>query len=603
MTETNTIPLNKLVPWTGNVRRTGVSEGLEELAASIAAHGLLQAPIVRKIKRGKFAVVAGQRRLMALRLLASRGAIAADMAVPCQLVSEEADAGEISLAENIVRVAMHPADQFEAFRDLVDRGTDIGAVAARFGVSEAVVTKRLKLGRLSPVVLDAYRNGDIDLEAAQAFAISDDHAAQERVLADLSDWQRSPSSIRRYLTEGEIPASDKRVRFVGLDAYEQAGGAVRRDLFDDDDSGTIIDQTLLNSLVAEKLSAVAADIRAEGWAWVEIAGDFDRSMLTDYRRAKPVQHELSEEQEALSSALAEEYDSLADSAEADDGDEAVLARLDEIDQALAAIEESRTVWPAEILAMAGAVVTLAYDGSPDVLRGLVRRGEEPERLPEDESSPRKPAGISSALTEALTGEKSLIVSRALAGNPSVALASVVHALTLQTFYRFAREQSCLQITMRDMRPRDDEDESHGGWAERLPQEPEELFAWCLAQPQETLLALLAYLAGKTVDTVQRKADAAGSLRLCHGDALARALGVDMASSFTPGAENYFARISGAQIVSALCEAKGVPAAPSWSKMKKAELAAFAAREIAGTGWLPEVMHLRNESSVTVDEAA
>ena len=603
MTETHSIPLNKLVPWTGNVRKTGVSEGLEELAASIAAHGLLQAPIVRKVKRGKFAVVAGQRRLMALQLLASQGAIAADMAVPCQLVSEEVDAGEISLAENVVRVAMHPADQFEAFRDLIDRGTDVASVAARFGVSEAVVAKRLKLGRLSPVVLAAYRAGEIDLEEAQAFAISDDQAAQERVLADLNDWQRSPSSIRRHLTEGEIPATDKRVRFVGLDAYEQAGGAVRRDLFDDDDSGTIIDQTLLNSLVAEKLSVVAADVRAEGWAWVEIAGDFDRSMLTDFCRAQPLRHELSEEQEALSAALAEEYDSLADSAEADDGDDAVMARLDEIDQALAAIEEGRTVWPAETLAAAGAIVTLAHDGSPDVLRGLVRRGDEPERPSLDESSPRKPAGISAVLTEALTGEKSLIVSRALADNPSVALASVVHALALQTFYRFAREQSCLQITMRGICPRDDEDESHGGWAERLPQEPEALWAWCLEQSQETLLALLAYVAGKTVDAVQRKADVAGSLRLGHGDALAHALSVDMASSFTPGVDNYFSRISGAQIVSALCEAKGVPAAPSWSKMKKAELAAFAAREIAGTGWLPEAMRLRDESSVTIDEAA
>lgn len=93
------------------------------------------------------------------------------------------------------------------------------------------------------------------------------------------------------------------------------------------------------------------------------------------------------------------------------------------------------------------------------------------------------------------------------------------------------------------------------------------------------------------------------MRLGHSDGLARALGIDMASAFTPGADNYFSRISGEQIGSALCEAKGVPEAPSWSKMKKAELAAFAAREIAGTGWLPEAMRLRNESSVIFDETA
>jgi len=603
MTETITIPLNKLTVWNGNVRKTGVSDGIEELAASIAAHGLLQAPVVRKAKGGKFAVVAGQRRLLALKLLAEQGAIASDMDVPCQLVAADADAGEISLAENVVRVAMHPADQFEAFRDLVDRGVDVAAVATRFGVTESIVVKRLKLGRLSPVVLDAYRQGEIDLEDAQAFAISDDHVAQERVLADLSEWQRSPSSIRRHLTEGEIPATDKRVRFVGIEAYEKAGGAVRRDLFDDDDSGTIIDQTLLNSLVAEKLSALAADVRAEGWAWVEIAGDFDRSMLTEFRRAQPVQQELSEEQEVRSAALAEEYDALADSAEADDGDEAVLARLDEIDQALAAIEEGRTVWTADVLALAGAVVTLAYDGSPDVVRGLVRRGDDLEHpVVENETSPRRPAGISAALVESLTSEKSSIVSRALAENPVVALAAVVHALALPVFYRFGREQSCLQIVLRDAGPGCGDDADRG-WAGRLPQEPEALWTWCLAQSQECLLGLLAHVAAESVDAVRRKSDPVNSPRISHADALARALGIDMTQAFAPGVENYFSRISGVQIVSALCEAKGVPAAPSWSKKKKAELAAFAAREIAGTGWLPEAMRLRDEQDVERSEAA
>jgi len=61
-----TIALNKLTSWSGNVRKTGASEGIDELASSIAAHGLLQSLVVRKATRGKFAVVAGQRRLLAL---------------------------------------------------------------------------------------------------------------------------------------------------------------------------------------------------------------------------------------------------------------------------------------------------------------------------------------------------------------------------------------------------------------------------------------------------------------------------------------------------------------------------------------------------------
>jgi ParB family chromosome partitioning protein len=310
---------------------------------------------------------------------------------------------------------------------------------------------------------------------------------------------------------------------------------------------------------------------------------------------------LTEDEQARSTALAEEYDALADSGEADDGDETVLARLGEIEDALAAIEEAQIFWPAETLAVAGAVVTLAYDGSVDVERGLIRRGDEPERAADDQGSAQKQPGISAALVESLTAQKSSIVSCAMADNVPVALASVVHALALQAFYRFESERTCLQIVVRHVAERDDD--VHRDWTARLPEAAEDLWSWCLSQPQDTLLALLAYVAGLTVDTVQRKSDSAGSKRLVHGDMLARALEIDMAKSFVPTVENYFSRISSAQIVAALCEAKGVPAAPSWSKMKKAELAALAAREIAGTGWLPEAMRLRDEPEADLDEAA
>ena len=70
MTAITDIPLNKLIAWDGNVRKTGPEKGIDELAASIAAHGLLQSLVVRKHTRGKFAVVAGRRRLRALKSLA-----------------------------------------------------------------------------------------------------------------------------------------------------------------------------------------------------------------------------------------------------------------------------------------------------------------------------------------------------------------------------------------------------------------------------------------------------------------------------------------------------------------------------------------------------
>ncbi len=62
----------------------------------------------------------------------------------------------------------------------------------------------------------------------------------------------------------------------------------------------------------------------------------------------------------------------------------------------------------------------------------------------------------------------------------------------------------------------------------------------------------------------------------------------MTNWFVPTAENYFGKITKTGIIEALREAKG-DTAPSWDKAKKADLAAIAAREIAGTGWLPIIL--------------
>src|SRR5207244_861049 len=89
----------------------------------------------------------------ALRALQAEGKLPADYAVPCQIVSDD-HALEMSLAENTVRLAMHPADQFEAFAGLIDQGMSAAQVAQRFGVEESLVLKRLKLARF--IGLDAY---------------------------------------------------------------------------------------------------------------------------------------------------------------------------------------------------------------------------------------------------------------------------------------------------------------------------------------------------------------------------------------------------------------------------------------------------------------
>lgn len=625
MTHITSIPLNKLSAWNGNVRKTGREEGIEELAASVAAHGLLQSLVVKPGKHGKFAVVAGQRRLLALQSLAKQGRIDKDHPVDCRVADDAVDPTEISLAENVVRVAMHPADQFEAFRDLIDGGVSVTDVAARFGVSDSLVARRLKLGRLSPVILAAYRAGDIGLEEAQAFALSDDHATQEHVFEALGVWNMTPREIRRALTEGEAPASDRRVRFVGLDAYEAAGGAVRRDLFDAQGGGYVQDVALLDRLAMEKLQAFAEPLRSAGWKWIECRLDFGYDDQAQFGRVHAERVALSDEDEAALDTLTGEYDDLTEQSDADPDDAELAQRVQAISEQIDAITARGQAFSPEALAAAGVIVTLDYDGDIDIRRGLV--------LPEDarkvkvtakSASSDKPQGIvlSAKLTEDLTAQKTAAIGAELSRQPDVAFVAVVHALTLGTLYQYATDRSCLQVRVTLPRIREAIADAEGAsglaaldrertdWAHRLPENPAELWQWCLSQTHDDLTGLLAFVAGNLVDAMQRKQDCSGSARLAHGNALARALRMDMTAHFMPTAANYFGRVSRDAILAALAEAKGVSPAPTWAKMKKADLAALAERQVAGTGWLPAALSIAEvandddgDSEVDVDHGS
>jgi ParB family transcriptional regulator, chromosome partitioning protein len=588
-----TIPLNKLVPWEGNVRKTGANDGIDELKASIAAHGILQSLVVRKSTRGKYAIVAGQRRYLALSALAKSGNIETDTPVPCHILSGAADAKEISLTENTVRAPMHPADQFEAFRDLIDSGSAPADIAARFGITEAAVKQRLRLARVSPEIFAAYREGKLNLEQVQAFAVSDDHAAQERVFADLSDWNDDADSIRSALTEGEITATDKRARFVSLAAYEAAGGPVRRDLFAEGDDGVfLLDAGLLSKLAMEKLQLEAETVKTEGWQWVEAVPEFDYVARGEFRMRRPEPLPLSEEATEESRKLSEEYATLFDNLQ--EGDEETSARLDEIEARIAELEETESAYTPEVIAIAGAVVTIGSDGELEIVRGLVRPEDEPERESSTKSEARPE--FSAALIESLTEHKSAAISASLTQRPDIALAAVVHSMALGIFHRSGSESS-LQISAKvtylreESKGVDELERARERWLERIPADETALWDWCLTQDQETLLELLAYCAALTLNAVRTKQDRSDPPRIAHANALANALGLDMPAWFTPTAENFFGRVGRETVISALVEARGAPAKRSWQKLKKSELAILAEREIAGTSWLPQPVRL------------
>lgn len=159
-----------------------------------------------------------------------------------------------SLAENMQRVALHPLDQFRAFQALREKGQGEEAIAAAFFVTPQIVKQRLKLASVAPALLEVYAEDAMTLEHLMAFTVNTDHARQVQVWdAVKNSWNEEPYAIRRMLTETSVRASDRRAVFVGVDAYEAAGGVVLRDLFEGDDGGWLEDPALLDGLVAEKL--------------------------------------------------------------------------------------------------------------------------------------------------------------------------------------------------------------------------------------------------------------------------------------------------------------------------------------------------------------
>lgn len=141
------IEVKKLDHSPHNARRTHSGKAAEELKASILAHGLMQNLVVTLADGGRFRVIAGGRRLTALRQLQAEGRLPSDYSVPCQLATDDR-ALEMSLAENTVRQAMHPADEFEAFARLIEDGQTASEVSmdpSRYEVSEPELLRGLTL--------------------------------------------------------------------------------------------------------------------------------------------------------------------------------------------------------------------------------------------------------------------------------------------------------------------------------------------------------------------------------------------------------------------------------------------------------------------------
>jgi ParB family transcriptional regulator, chromosome partitioning protein len=635
------IPFNKLVLSQSNVRRIKAGVAIEQLAEDIARRTLLQSLTVRAVcdadgvETGMYEVPSGGRRFRALELLVKQRRLAKTAPVPC-VIREEGIAEEDSLAENVQRAPLHPLDQFRAFLTLREKGQSEEEIAAAFFVSVAVVKQRLRLASVSPKLLDIYAEDGMTLDQLMAFTVNGDHERQEQVFERLAQsYSKQPHDIRRMLTEGAVHAADKRVQFIGVAAYEEAGGVVLNDLFQTDHGGWLQDVGLVDMLVAEKLREEAETIRAEGWKWIEVAPDFAYGHVFGLRQLRGDEVPLTPEEEATRDALQAELASIeatyADSDE--DLPEAVDQRLSEIETALAAFEDRPVAYdPAEIQ-RAGAFVSIGRDGDLRVERGYVRPEDE---LPiatdpdvdvetrEDNDAPRSTADAGGSVDDAeaeadatpepeddegikpipdrlmteLTAHRTLALRHALGGQPDVAFLAALHALCLKAFYPYALD-TCLELDIKsvgfqsqapglnDSRIATEMGERHQAWRDTLPKEAGDLWDALAEFDSDSRQALFAHCVSLSVNAMfeayNRRPKA-----LAHADRLAQAVDLDMvAAGWTPTVTGYLGRVTKARILGAVRDAKGERAAQLIDHLKKVEMAEKAETLLAGSGWLPE----------------
>jgi ParB family chromosome partitioning protein len=605
------IEVNKLEKSPQNARRTVAKGAVEDLKASILAHGgIFHNLVVARGEGERYLVIDGGRRLEALRALQAEGRLPADYAVPCQ-IRGDGDALETSLAANTVRLAMHPADEYEAFAKLADDGLTPEQIGERFGQTRKHVEQRLRLGNAHPKLLEAYRAEELTLDCMMAFAITDDRKRQMKVYRSLKECHSlNPRAIRASLTEAMAEAGSKLAKFVGLDAYREAGGTTQSDLFSD--AVYLENPELLNDLAAAKLEAARQELEAEGWGWVIASPDRDSEVIYSCSQIDPQPvdptPELAEQRQAIESeldAIAEEAESEGETDELVARYQAAEARLPEIDEQI----EALAAYDPGHVAIAGCYVSIHQDGTLRVEKGLVRKADL-KRLNSlkagDHPQDKKPKGLPETL------KRDLEAYRLQAAQVEIARHRLI-ALDLFTFtvasHAFAvRRYDGPDLHFVQHRPKVKEqtvaEQSMKTIAKALPLDwlkpnsEAERFQAFTALSDTQKLDLLAYCVATSLQPQLSTGKEATAYELALS-----MTGADVAGYWRPTAANFLGRITRDPLLALGRELLGEQWAQSRSKDKKGELAAALERAFADPGkhvrnpqqleklthWLPEGM--------------
>jgi ParB family chromosome partitioning protein len=196
-TEYRDLPLAMLTESRTNPRRIFEDGGLKELAESIRSQGVLSPLLVRPLNEQGFEIVAGARRYRAAQL-------AEVPTVPVRIVHlSDAAMLEAQLVENLMRRDVHPMEEVQGFKALLDLEEpkySIEQIAARTGKNVYYITTRLKLNELAQSVVDAFYREEIGVGHALLLAkLPADQREQALSACFKEDWSAGGQKSKRIL--------------------------------------------------------------------------------------------------------------------------------------------------------------------------------------------------------------------------------------------------------------------------------------------------------------------------------------------------------------------------------------------------------------------
>lgn len=378
------------------------------LRASVFAVGIL-CPLLIKRHKGKSYVTAGNRRLLIMR--EKHAGQEATTFIPT--VDDATIAGEsreLAVMHNI-SLPMHPIDQYEVISGAISGGMSIEDAAMRWGFTTRRAQQIMAFGCLAEEVREAWRQNEIDAKCAQAFTLGPPDE-QRKVLARYrkdGNGSINDHAVRSVFVGKQSDVGPK-LEFVGIEAYEAAGGRAVRDLFEL--NHTVSDTKMLHRMAEEKIAVACRELEGAGWKWA-MASPADGY---NYGRTEPAKKKPTDRQREMLKAAKYSED----------------FRM----QRMIETEINRDSFSAPERAKLGCFVSISKYGELKVDAGRVKPDEARKVAAGDRAAARKyktkvaeAAGgaplVSNALMQRLSETLTEAAAAALAATPQVAMAAIL----------------------------------------------------------------------------------------------------------------------------------------------------------------------------------